>query len=69
MPRTLVGDFSGLIDLWEKRLNELIPRYNRQNRPGIANSLVATASPYGVGEAVLEAGRAEEVDTAPGKSP
>jgi hypothetical protein len=26
-------------------------------------------APYGVGEAVIEVGRAEEVDTAPGKSP
>ena len=28
--------------------------------------MVTTASPYGVGEAVLEAGRAEEVDTVQG---
>jgi hypothetical protein len=53
MLRNPVGDFSGLIDLWKKCPNEVILRYNRQNRPGIANSLVATASPYGVGEAVI----------------
>ena len=69
MLRTLVGDFSGLIDLWEKRPSEVILRYNRQNRPGIANSLVATASPLWCRRGGYWSGRAEEVDIAPGKSP
>ena len=42
--RNPAGDFSGLIDLWEKRLNELIPRYNRQNCLGHLYSLITAAS-------------------------